>query len=135
MKKLVLTTLLAAMVAPVAFAAPKHIELSDVDLGSYSSVHAMDSYLEQARSPMGAAAGLDENDFEFMMVFVNDAGENLYAPSSRKGAVKFKPTKHPRGYGDFELDGARKWDTMDNVWRAAHRAGYTFVGTVDRPNK
>ena len=135
MKNLVLTTVLAAMVAPVAFAGPRHIDLSDVDLGSYSSVHAMDTYLEIARSPTGIEAGLNEDDFEFMMVFVNDQGENLYAPSSRKGAVKFKPTKNPNGHKDFRLDGIRKWDTMDNVWSAAHDAGYTFVGTVDRPNK
>ena len=133
MKHLVLTTAFVAMAASSAFAAPKDIAISDVDLGTYSSVHAMDSYLELARSPAAASWGLNEDDFEFMMVFTNDAGDMLYAPSSRKGKVKFKPTLNSKGRGDFNLDGARKWDTMDNVWRAAYRAGYTFVGTVDRP--
>ena len=135
MKKLVLTTIVAAIIAPMAFAAPRDISISDVDLGTYSSVHGMDTMLELARSPMGIAEGINEDDYEFMMVFTDDAGDMLYVPSSRKGAVKFKPTKNSKGRGDFSLSGARKWDTMDNVIRAAARAGYSLVGTVDRPNK
>ena len=44
----------------------------------------------------------NEKDTEFMMVFEHVAGAMLYAPSSRKPAVKFKPTKHPKGHGSSD---------------------------------
>ena len=135
MKTLIATIAVIATTATAGFAAPRDIALSDVDLGSYGDVHGMDTFLELARSPMGVAEGINEDDYEFMMVFMNDDGDMLYAPSSRKGAVKFKPTLNSKGRGNFDLAGTRKWDTMDNVIRGAARAGFSLVGTVDRPNK
>ena len=127
MKNLVLATVISAITAPAAFA-------------DYRDVSAAANMLDYVRtSPYAAQENLNENDFEFMMVFENEAGDKLYAPSSRKGAVKFKPTLSEKGYGDFRLArngrDIRKWDTLHNVWDAAYLAGYTFVEVVDRPNK